>query len=78
MSAAYPWWYVSEERERNWPKMRFPFGLKLFFRFLRCSLLTYRSGYAAFLAPCIRGKIASAIVTLSMNQSTTLEKRRRR
>ncbi len=26
MSAAYPLWSVSEERERNWPKMRFPSG----------------------------------------------------
>ena len=33
-------------------------------------LLTYRGGYAALLAPGIRSKIASAIVTVFMNQST--------
>ncbi|MCK4642249.1 hypothetical protein KAU32_01305 [bacterium] len=43
---------VRKRRVRNkLTKDEIPFGLKLFFRLLRCSLLTYRCGYAAFLAP---------------------------
>ncbi len=43
---------VRKRRERNkLTKDDIPFGLKLFFRLLRCLLLTYRCGYAAFLAP---------------------------
>ncbi|MCK4642756.1 hypothetical protein KAU32_03870 [bacterium] len=41
---------VHKRRERNeLAKDVIPFGLRLFFRLLRCSLLTYRCGYAAFL-----------------------------
>ncbi len=43
---------VRKRRERNkLTKDNIPFGLRLFFCLLRCSLLTYRCGYAAFLAP---------------------------
>ncbi|MCK4642707.1 hypothetical protein KAU32_03625 [bacterium] len=43
---------VHKRRERNkLTKDDIPFGLRLFFCLLRCSLLTYRSGYAALLAP---------------------------
>ncbi|MCK5600007.1 hypothetical protein KAI78_10310 [bacterium] len=43
---------VHKRRERNeLIKDDVPFGLKLFFCLLRCSSLTYRSGYAALLAP---------------------------
>ncbi|MCK5598989.1 hypothetical protein KAI78_05160 [bacterium] len=43
---------VHKQRERKkLTKDDIPFGLKLFFRLLRCSLLTYRNGYAPFLAP---------------------------
>ncbi|MCK5600098.1 hypothetical protein KAI78_10785 [bacterium] len=43
---------VRERRERKkLTKDDIPFGLGLFCRLLRCSLLTYRCGYAAFLAP---------------------------
>ncbi|MCK4642595.1 hypothetical protein KAU32_03045 [bacterium] len=43
---------VRKRRERNeLIKDDVPFGLKLFFRLLRCSFLTYRFGYATFLAP---------------------------
>ncbi len=62
---------VRKRRERNkLTKDDIPFGLKLFFCLLRFSLLTYRCGYAAFLVPRIRNKIASAIVTAFMNQIT--------
>ncbi len=61
---------VRKRRGRNeLTKDDIPFGLKLFFRLLRCSSLTYRSGYAVFLAPWIRNKIASAIVEIFLNQS---------
>ncbi|MCK4642495.1 hypothetical protein KAU32_02535 [bacterium] len=43
---------VRERRERNkLPKDDLPFGLKLFSCLLRCLSLTYRAGYAVFLAP---------------------------
>ncbi|MCK4643341.1 hypothetical protein KAU32_06865 [bacterium] len=43
---------VHKRRERNkLTKDEIPFGLKLFLYLLRCSSLTYRCGYAAFLAP---------------------------
>ncbi len=43
---------VRKRRERKkLTKDEIPFGLRLFFRLLRCSSLTYRNGYAAFLAP---------------------------
>ncbi|MCK4642981.1 hypothetical protein KAU32_05025, partial [bacterium] len=62
---------VRKRRERKkLTKDDIPFGLKFFFRLLRCSLLTYHCGYAALLAPGIRNKIASAIVTVFMNKST--------
>ncbi len=42
---------VRKLRERKkLTKDEIPFGLKLFFRLLRCLLLTYRKGYAALLA----------------------------
>ncbi|MCK5598161.1 hypothetical protein KAI78_00885 [bacterium] len=42
---------VRKRREmKKLTKDEIPFGLKLFFRLLRCLLLTYRSGYAALLA----------------------------
>ncbi|MCK5599633.1 hypothetical protein KAI78_08410 [bacterium] len=41
---------VRKRRERKkWAKDDIPFGLMLFLCLLRCSLLTYRSGYAALL-----------------------------
>ena len=64
---------VHKRRERKkLIKDDIPFGLKLFFRLLRCSSLTYRAGYAPFLAPRIRINIASAIVTVFMNQNTRI------
>ncbi|MCK5598416.1 hypothetical protein KAI78_02230 [bacterium] len=43
---------VHKRRERKkFTKDDIPFGLMFFFCLLRCSLLTYRSGYAALLAP---------------------------
>ncbi|MCK5598117.1 hypothetical protein KAI78_00665 [bacterium] len=43
---------VRKRREKKkLTKDDIPFGLKLFFCLLRCSLLTYRYGYAAFLTP---------------------------
>ncbi|MCK5599853.1 hypothetical protein KAI78_09540 [bacterium] len=43
---------VRKRRERKKStKDDIPSGLNLFCRLLRCSLLTYRRGYAAFLAP---------------------------
>ncbi|MCK4643604.1 hypothetical protein KAU32_08205 [bacterium] len=43
---------VRERRERKkLTKDEIPSGLKLFSCLLRCSSLTYRAGYAAFLAP---------------------------
>ncbi|MCK5600191.1 hypothetical protein KAI78_11250 [bacterium] len=62
---------VRKRRERKkLTKDDIPFGLRLFFCLLRCSSLTYRCGYATLLAPRIQNKIASAIVTVFMNQST--------
>ncbi|MCK5598550.1 hypothetical protein KAI78_02910 [bacterium] len=43
---------VHKRKERKkLTKADIPFGLKLFSCLLRCSSLTYRSGYAMFLAP---------------------------
>ncbi|MCK4642148.1 hypothetical protein KAU32_00795 [bacterium] len=43
---------VRERRVRKkFTKDDIPFGLMLFFCLFRCSLLTYRRGYAALLAP---------------------------
>ncbi|MCK4642044.1 hypothetical protein KAU32_00265 [bacterium] len=43
---------VHKRSERKkFTKDDIPFGLRLFFRLLCCLLLTYRCGYAAFLAP---------------------------
>ncbi len=62
---------VRKRRERKkLTKDDIPFVLKLFFCLLCCSSLTYRCGYATLLAPRIQNKIASAIVTVFMNQST--------
>ncbi|MCK4644045.1 hypothetical protein KAU32_10485 [bacterium] len=62
---------VRKRRERKkLIKDDIPFGLVLFLYLLRCSSLTYRSGYAAFTAPLILNKRASAIVNVFMNQST--------
>ncbi|MCK5598729.1 hypothetical protein KAI78_03815 [bacterium] len=42
---------VRKRRERKkLTKDNIPFGLRLFFCLLRCSLLKYRCGYAALLA----------------------------
>ncbi len=73
---------VRKRRERKkLSKDDIPFGLKLFSCLLRCSLLAYRSGHAAFFAPLMLNKIVSAIVTVFMNQITivpghTTERRR--
>ncbi|MCK5600118.1 hypothetical protein KAI78_10885 [bacterium] len=43
---------VRKRRERKkFTKDNIPFGLRFFSSLLRCSLLTYRSGCAALLAP---------------------------
>ncbi|MCK4642657.1 hypothetical protein KAU32_03375, partial [bacterium] len=62
---------VRKRRERKkLTKDDIPFGLRLFFCLLRCSLLTYRNGYAALTAPLMLSKIASAIVNVFMREYT--------